>query len=227
VRWFVVVGLVVVLCGCGGAATSGNRQTDTVNATPTGASSIASDRESTSLLRSLSILRQPQALDPQVEREVHSWRANVVPTGVLRARLLGIAPSGSAFVLLAVNGWREYDFATRSDSRPYDALCLMRRGTQGGAGSCASVAQMRTGALFGALAGQVYGVVPDGVAQVRPKGSAVAIPVRHNFYSYSVRITTPPYTEPVWADAQGRTVPKRWLDVARIEKIELADISAG
>jgi hypothetical protein len=116
---------------------------------------------------------------------------------------------------MAVSGWRDVISVTHHDgdpgltfkqSRPHDALCLMRRGTEGGMGFCSTVDAMRRGQLFGALAGQVYGVVPDGVARVRPPASAAEIPVRHNFFAYSVHLTEPPFRQPVWLDAHGRVI---------------------
>jgi hypothetical protein len=127
-----------------------------------------------------------------------------------------LAPSGSAYVLMAVSGWRDYiGMKIRPDggwaikrSPPHDALCLMRNGTQGGAGSCTTVEAMRRGALRGIIAGQAYGVVPDGVARIRPAGSATEIPVRHNFFTYSARPRERPYPQPIWLDPHGRLIPK-------------------
>jgi hypothetical protein len=219
VRSLLLLGCVAVLSSCGGQTDSGQQHT-VASRTHSGAGSASTYgyAAAETPLTSLAILRSPQARHFEVGHEVRSWLHGGSITAVRRARLLGRAPSGSAYVLLAVSGWHDVISITHHDHDPYlifkqsrshDALCLMRRGTEGGMGLCSTVEAMRRGALFGALAGQVYGVVPDGVARVRPPGSETEIPVRHNFFAYSAHLTKPPFPQPTWLDAHGRVIPKQ------------------
>jgi hypothetical protein len=90
-----------------------------------------------------------------------------------------------------------------------DGLCLMRRGTQGGAGICGSTDDLLSGRLWGALAGQVYGVVPDGVTAVQPLPGAPLVPVRRNFYVYDDPRESGPIPPPAWCRGSERCVPTR------------------
>jgi hypothetical protein len=147
----------------------------------------ADDRFGSQLER-LGVLRHESSRDHdrQVEQQVRDWRRYRPRSRY--ARLLGKAPSGSAFVLVPV---REYDVmldmstAERAPQIARDGLCLMRRGTQGGAGVCGSTDDLLAGRLWGALAGQVYGVVPDGVTAVQPLPGAPLVAVHRNFYVYA------------------------------------------
>lgn len=127
----------------------------------------------------LGVLRQRTAADddPQVRQQVRDWK-ELQPRATY-ARLLAKAPSGGAFVLVPV----------RRIQRPggtyhRDGLCLMRRGTQGGVGICGSTEDLQAGNIRSAIAGQVFGVVPDGIKFVRPTEGAEGVPVRRNFYVY-------------------------------------------
>ncbi len=138
--------------------------------------------------------RQERDSHPQVRATLREY----AELGPRAGRLLGFAPSGGAFVLLAT---RRY---VSSVGRRPDGLCLVRRGSEGGAGICAGTSELRAGRLQGALAGQAYGVVPDGVASVRPAGRDEPVPVRRNFYVYPVRGSA---GSPVWLDAEGKEIP--------------------
>ena len=149
--------------------------------------------------------------DPQVRQTVRDFRDERARNG----RLLGKAPSGSAFVLVATRRYPDARFGRGAPvpgrlDRPVrwrrDGLCLMRRGTQGGAGHCVGTAGLRAGHLRGAIAGQAYGVVPDGVTHVRVPDREEPVPVRRNFYVY--RVHGNPGPAPIWLDAKGQEVPK-------------------
>jgi hypothetical protein len=151
--------------------------------------------------------------DPQVRQTVHEMRLEhhlfrgVVAT---KARLLGKAPSGSAYVLVPVRHYLDASGfpAGRTPEWKTNGLFLDRRGTQGGAGHMVSPAQFRHGELYGALAGYAYGVVPDGVVTVRAPGGRSAVKVNRNFFVYPARLRGP-IPQPDWYDANGHVVPKR------------------
>ena len=124
------------------------------------------------------------------------------------ARLLGKAPSGYAFVLLPVLEFDRLKPSTMVDGKLptpetiRDGLCLVRRGSQGGAGKCVTTAELEKGSLWNALAGQVFGVVPDSVAAVRPAPGAKPVRVKRSFFVYPAPEPTIP--KPVFLDAHGR-----------------------
>ena len=156
-------------------------------------------------LKLLSVLRGWTRADndPQVHAAVRAYTRLGMPVRTRYARLLGKAPGGDAFVLLPV---LEFD-RRRNGRRPTtktvrDGLCLVRRGSQGGAGQCVTSAELAKGALWYALAGQVYGAVPDAVAAVRPAPGAKPVKVKRNFFVYPAPEPTIP--APVYLDAQGR-----------------------
>jgi hypothetical protein len=64
--------------------------------------------------------------------------------------------------------------------------------------------ELAKGELWSALAGQVYGVVPDAVAAVRPEPGAKPVKVRRNFFVYPA--PRPRIGKPVFLDAQGREI---------------------
>src|SRR5262249_37261274 len=138
--------------------------------------------------------------------QVRAWR-DLHPRGA-DARLLGKAPSGGAFVLVPVRRFR----LTEIDGAPArlrtrwvpDGLCLMRRGNQGRAGSCPATAALLARALSGSIAGQSYGVVPDGVVAVRPKPGMSPVPVSRNFYVYDA---IPHAGPPAWCYPDGDCKP--------------------
>jgi hypothetical protein len=157
-------------------------------------------------LAALGVLRERTAGDddPQVAKTVKGFgpeaRADY-------ARLLDKAPSGSAFVLVPVKHYRQTTLTNgRLITRTVNnATCLMRRGTQGGAGDCKTTAQLRAHGITGALAGQYYGLVPDGVAAIRLVRNGAPIPVERNFWvtpdpgrGVQIRIE--------WLDEQGRVL---------------------
>jgi hypothetical protein len=155
----------------------------------------------------LSVLRERTAADadPQVALETEEWTRSGTPVRADYARLLGKAPkSGKAFVLLSVP---HYNGRLPGDPmKPIDnAVCLTRRGTEGGAGSCVSTPDFRRRGISSVLAGQVYGVVPDQVVAVRPQPGARPVPVRRNFYAYPVALRDASVV-PTWLDAHGRTI---------------------
>jgi hypothetical protein len=163
----------------------------------------------------LSVLRNPTAADRdrQVGYEARLWINAGTPVRADYARLLGKAPkSGKAFVLLPVTRFERYGYTLGGPRTVteiiYNALCLMRRGTQGGAGTCVSMPEFRRTGIFGALAGQIYGVVPDGVTAVRPSRGAAPVPVRRNFYVYSAKHRNP-NLRPAWLDARGNVIGPR------------------
>lgn len=151
----------------------------------------------------LGVLRdpRPEDRDAQVRRTMREYRE----LGPRAGRLLGKAPSGSAYVLLAT---RRHHVTRVRDGVPVtrrapDGLCLVRRGTRGGAGACRGTAALRAGEFHGALAGQAYGLVPDGVTHVRPPRRDELVAVRRNFYAYPAGNDIGP---PAWLDAQGEEV---------------------
>jgi hypothetical protein len=150
--------------------------------------------------------------DAQVRLTVREW-ADHGARGRF-ARLLGKAPSGSAYVLLPVQRYEVLGpGSSGANSDPVvterrNGLCLIRRGTEGGAGQCTSTLGLLRGELHGALAGFGYGVVPDGVARVRPLPGRPTVAVHHNFYVYPARGSRIANADPEWLDASGRSVPK-------------------
>lgn len=162
--------------------------------------------------RLLRVLRIPTRADrdPQVRGTVREYR----DLGPRTARLLGFTPSGGAYVLLATREYEEFiqprppiepgeDFETRTHR---NGLCLIRQGTQGDAVQCLGTAAIRAGLLAGAAAGEVYGVVPDGVTHVVPPRGHPPVRVRRNFYRYPARGNPGP--APIWLDTRGDEVLK-------------------
>lgn len=154
----------------------------------------------------LTVLRTriPEDRDPQVrrvERELdHTWRG----TG----RWLGEASPGYAYVLVAVRRYlKGLDPLTQKPDYGRDGLCLRRRGSQAGMVVCGSLRDLLGGRLHGAMAGRTFGLVPDGVAAVRPRPSADPVPVTRNFYVYDAKGTSQ-IRSPEWLDAAGKPVAK-------------------
>jgi hypothetical protein len=200
----VVVALAALLVGCGEAA----RGMDDAERSP--ASSAATPTATGGFARQLGLLgvlrdRRPRDNDPEVADSVREWRRYGPRRGY--ARLLGKAPSGSAFVLLPVKRYHVMIGTGARDEMARDGLCLWRRGTQGGVGVCGSTTDLLAGRLWGAVAGQVYGVVPDRVTAVRPLPGAQLVPVRRNFYVYDDPRERGPIPPPAWCDPTGRCVP--------------------
>jgi hypothetical protein len=157
----------------------------------------------------LGVLRDkhPADNDRQVLAETRNYTRAQMPVRPGYARLLGKAPSGYAFILLPVTHFTKLapgKDGTFSPKTIRDGICLMRRGSEGGAGMCVTTRQLQAGELNGALAGQAYGVVPDGIVAVRPHGRTTTVPVNRNFYVFPApagndfRVT--------WLDAQGNPV---------------------
>ncbi len=163
----------------------------------------------------LGVLRDRTAADDdrQVDAVVRGFRRHGPRAEA--ARLLGKAPSGGAFVLVPVERFRVLDRRRKTprDSRieqipARDGLCLMRRGNQGGAGICGSTQALLSGSLTGAIAGQSYGIVPDGVLAVRPTPTSRKVPVHRNFYVYDY-VRSAGWAQ--WCYADGSCRPTRPL----------------
>jgi hypothetical protein len=162
----------------------------------------------------LEVLRRRTAADddPQVAATVRDFRDEQPRVG--SARLLAKTPSGSAYVLVPVRKYMASDsVAGGRPGRPKEArdgLCLVRRGAQGGAGTCVSTDDLLRGRARGALAGFAYGLVPDVVRQVRPRPGDPLVRVRRNFYVYDVSGWKRGLNNaPEWYDADGRIVKQR------------------
>lgn len=165
----------------------------------------------------LSVLRDREARDddPRVRREIRDWRQVEHVRGVRAqyARLLGVAPSGSGYVLVPTESYDDPgrpDPATgrvRSRRRP-NGLCLVRQGTQGGAAQCYSTSDVLRGRARDQLAGFAYGLVPDGVHAVRPSPGDRPVRVKRNFYVFPWRWQERrnPAPDPEWLDAHGQVV---------------------
>ena len=79
-------------------------------------------------------------------------------------------------------------------------------------GICGSTQDLLDGSLSGERAGQVFGVVPDGVVAVRPAPGMKRVPVHQNFYVYEY---TPTRHAPAWCDRAGpckEITPWWWCD---------------
>jgi len=156
-------------------------------------------------LQLLGILRNWRKADndPQVHAAVREYTRAGLPVRTKYARLLAKAPGRYAYVLLPV---LEFDRNTLGSGAKMqtvrDGICLVRRGPQAGAGQCVTTDELERGALWYALAGQVYGVVPDGVAAVRPEPGAKPVKVKRNFFVYPA--PKPAIPKPAYLDAEGR-----------------------
>lgn len=158
-------------------------------------------------LQLLGILRNRTGADndPQVHAAVREYTRAGMPVRTGYGRLLAKAPRRYAFVLLPV-----LEFDRNTQGRPAkmqtirDGICLVRRGLQGGAGQCMTTGEVAKGELWFALAGQVYGVVPDSVAAVRPQPGAKPVKVRRNFFVYPA--PKPRIRKPILLDSEGREI---------------------
>jgi hypothetical protein len=154
----------------------------------------------------LGVLRHPMARDR--DRQVSAQLRAMENSGGVRgirgrsARTLGKTASGYAYILVAA---RRYRSGIGRWSR--DGICLIRRGSQGGAGQCQSTADLLAGRIHGALAKETYGLVPDGVAKVVPRAGDLPVRVHRNFYRYTSRGTSR-VRPPEWLDVPGRPVAK-------------------
>jgi hypothetical protein len=158
-------------------------------------------------LRLLGILRNRTSADndPQVHAAVRDYTRAGMPVRTGYARLLAKAPSRYAFALLPVLEFDRNTLGLPAKMQTIqDGICLVRRGSQGGAGQCMTTDELAKGELWFALAGQVYGVVPDSVAAVRPKAGAKPVDVRRNFFVYPA--PKPRIGKPIFLDAQGREI---------------------
>jgi hypothetical protein len=187
---------------------------------PTTAPSPAPPRESADgferQLSLLGVLRTPSAgTDGQARDQIRAWHELRPRAGY--ARLLGSRANGAAFLLVPVARYEPTMWpndATRRFKPKWapDGLCLMSARDPRATGICGSTQDLLDGSLSGERAGQVFGVVPDGVVAVRPAPGMKQVPVHRNFYVYEY---TPTRDAPAWCDRAGtcrEITPWWWCD---------------
>jgi hypothetical protein len=175
---------------------------------------IAADAPPANQLATLGVLRRAQTdadRGPVTERALRSFGTSTegVHTGSIRR--LPAGDGGLAAVLVPARTW------DMPELHKTDVACLFvaeADAAQGGAKACFTTDEVRQGFAGGSLGRVVYGLVPDGVAQVelRYRSQTVRTAVADNFYELlaprrdaSGGGSTPDRLEQaVWLDGDGK-----------------------
>jgi hypothetical protein len=163
-------------------------------------------------LQLLGVLRRPQTVQDRgvaTQQALRYFGTSTQDVYTDYIRQLPSASEGLAAILLPARSW---DFPGVSKN---DVLCLFvaEANGDGGAKACYTTPEIERGTAGGSLGAVLYGLVPDGVAQVRfnyPNGTQ-AVAVHSNFFEYrppqaaqSGRVPAAPPQATVWLDANGK-----------------------
>ena len=165
----------------------------------------------------LGVLRRPQTEDDRGPVTQQALRYFGTSTQDVYTSYIRHLPTGAGqrpAVLVPAGSW---SFAGLVDK--HDVLCVFvgEAGGDGGAKGCYTTAEIRRGRGGGSLGPVVYGLVPDGVAELRvryPDGTR-HVPVRDNFFEHSAPgravaaggVTPAKSWGTTWLDAAGRPTP--------------------
>jgi hypothetical protein len=157
---------------------------------------ITNDPPPRDQLDTLQVLRRPQSdadRSSATEAELRYFGSTTqgVRTGYIRE--LQALPGGRAVVLVPADSHTPLPASAPATLRQrfnvQDPLCVFYPSSNGdgGAKDCFTLAQIRSGEATGQLGRDQYGVVPDGVSEVRatyPDGSVVTVAAASNFYDF-------------------------------------------
>lgn len=125
-------------------------------------------------------------------------------------RLLRRDPGGRTYALLAVAAFPSgaASGAVADLHMTRGGLCLVVRASTAGrklAARCVGPGGVAGGRAQLTAQGKIMGLVPDGVASVRPLAGGPPVPVENNLYVYDVPVREHPAT-PQWLDAKGNVI---------------------
>ena len=205
----------IAIAAPAGAATLGwDPFADTARDTP--APSTSNRPPTRDLVDMLAVLRRPQTerdRGPLAERALRGFDRDVAGVQLRYVRTLRedhdvvLVPVERFGLIQAALAARHPELPRVPLAERSNAVCVYLRANKRSSGrSCLTATEIRTGHALASAGSIVYGLVPDGVADVRltsGSGKATDVPVRDNFFASDAAPTAP--TSVAWLDGHGHT----------------------